>query len=48
MKKNYQTPTVKAIEFLMEDILNGSVIDPTNKSDTPVVVSPSIDIKDLF
>ena len=50
MKKNYQAPSVKAIEFFTEDVLAASgstVLDPTDKDKNPTIIGPSIGI-DLF
>ena len=50
MKKTYQTPSVKAIEFFAEDVLSSSgfdILDPTDKDKNPTEIGPSIGI-DLF
>ena len=44
MKKVYQEPALEVIGFLTEDILDNSIVEPTDKGDDPVVIGPSIDI----
>lgn len=45
MKKTYQMPSLEFVELFTEDILDGSIVEPTNVKKDPVVIGPSIDVE---